>query len=96
MITLVNRSLSLLVLVGYIVAARHLGALDLLLKIGLPLLLAIACIWFPDEFGDLTGIVHYHLITTSTPGFAVCAVGWLILLGLPLVIWYIANGTSTA
>ena len=91
MATLLNRTLSFLVLVGYILVAHRLGALVLLIKIGAPLLLALGCVWFPDAFGDFGGVVHFHRITTPTPAILVRIIGWLILVGLPLLVWYLAK-----
>ncbi len=66
-----------------------------MLKLALPLLLALACVWFPDVFGDFTGVVHYRRITTPTPGVLVLVVGWLLLLFLPLLVWFVGSGTRT-
>jgi hypothetical protein len=54
------RSASLLVLIGYVIAAQRLDVLALMLKIALPMLIATACIWFPDAFGDFSGVIHYR------------------------------------
>jgi hypothetical protein len=81
------RSTSLLVLIGYVIAAQLLDVLALMLKIALPMLIATACIWFPDAFGDFSGVIHYRAITTPTPGLIV---SWIIL-GLPLLVWYAVN-----
>ena len=94
MATLVNRGLSFAVYVGYLIAGYHYGGGLLAAKIGVALLLAMACIWFPEALGEYTGIMHYHAITAPTPAFLVCAGGWLILVGLPILIYFIASGTS--
>lgn len=91
--TRLNRTLSSIVLVGYIFMAQRLGALVLMIKIGVALLLALACVWFPDAFGDFAGVVHFHRITTPTPAILVRIIGWLILVGLPLLMWYIVSTT---
>ena len=93
MSTLLNRTLSFLVLVGYIFVAYRLGALFLMIKIGVALLLALACVWFPDAFGDFAGVVHFHRITTSTPAIFVRIIGWLILLCLPPLMWYLVSAS---
>jgi hypothetical protein len=91
--TLVNRGLSLIVYVGYIAAAYH-GAGGLLAaKVAIPLLLPMACIWFPDAMGSFTGTMHYHAITASTPAFLVCAGGWLLLVGVPILVYLIWSGS---
>ena len=87
----VARSASLLVLIGYVIAAQRLDAVALMLKIALPMLIAAACIWFPDAFGNFSGVIHYRAITTPTPGIMVSIVGWIILLGLPPLVWYAVN-----
>jgi hypothetical protein len=91
MATLLNRTLSFLVLVSYIFVAQRLGALVLMIKIVVPLLLALGCVWFPDAFGDFAGVVHFHRITTATPACLVRIMGWLILVGLPFLVWYLAS-----
>jgi hypothetical protein len=95
MATLINRSLSLWVYVTYLFLAYRSGGGLLSAKIGTALLLAMACIWFPEEMGSFTGVMHYHSITSSSPAFLVCACGWLILVGLPLLIYYVASSTRT-
>jgi uncharacterized membrane protein YoaT (DUF817 family) len=91
--TLVNRGLSLVVYCGYIVAAYH-GAGGLVAaKLAIPLLLPMACIWFPDALGSYTGIMHYHAITAPTPGFLVSAGGWLLLVVVPFVVYVIWSGS---
>ena len=91
--SLVNRLLSLLVLVGYVVTAVHYGVVSALIRAALPLLLATACIWFPEELGDFTGVVHYHVITSRTPGLLVRITGWLVLILVPVTIVFLASGT---
>ena len=95
MVTFVNRALSLLVLSGYVVVASRAGAVAVMLKLALPLLLALACVWFPDAFADFLGVIHYHPITTPTHGVVVCVIGWLVLLGLPLIVWYLGRSALT-
>ena len=56
------------------VAQRHRHRVRI--EIGIALLLAMACIWFPEEMGNFTGVMRYHSITSSSPPFLVCALGW--------------------
>lgn len=49
---------------------------------------ALAFIWFPDAFGNYTGGWGRSAITEPTPPFMIAAVGWLILLAIP-VLWYL-------
>ena len=93
MATLINRGLSLLVYLGYLMSAYFTGAGIGTLKIAVFLLLPMACIWFPEELGGYTGTMRLHAITASTPAFLVCAGGWLILVGLPIIYYLTASGT---
>ena len=95
MATFLNRSLSLALFIGYVIAAQHLGTLALQVMIRLTgvLLLATACLWFPDAIGDCAGFIHFHRITTTSPGFLVRIVGWFILVVLPPIAWYLAFAT---
>jgi hypothetical protein len=94
MATVVNRALSALIYLGYIVAAYFKGAGTLALKTAAVFLLPLACIWFSRAMGGFTGITPFVPITESTPAFLMCAVGWLLLVGAPLMIYLIAGGTS--
>ena len=85
MATLINRGLSLLIATAYVVAALLYGHGPDVLKVAMFLLLPMACIWFPEELGDYTGVMRGHLITSSTPAFLVCAAGWLLLVVVPIV-----------
>jgi hypothetical protein len=44
--------------------------------------------------GGFTGITPFVPITESTPAFFMCAVGWLLLVGAPLMVYLIVGGTS--
>jgi hypothetical protein len=48
------------------------------------LVLPMACIWYGDELGGLTGI-KYGLVSSTSPGWGVEVIGWLLLL-LPLIV----------
>jgi hypothetical protein len=69
--TLVNRSLSLLIYIGYLVG----------------LLLPMGCIWFAEAFGGYKGMAHYQVIDTPTPAILICACGWFMLIGLPILLY---------
>lgn len=93
MATLINRGLSLLVATAYITAAYYFGDGAEALKTAICLLLPMACIWFSEELGSFTGIMHYHAITSPSPAFLVCALGWLLMVGLPIVFYLITGST---
>lgn len=80
-----NRALSALVAGIYLVAAYSHGGGELAWKIGVGLILPLACIWFADAMGDYTGPTSSVAITSQTPGWLVCFGGWLVLL-LPVII----------
>jgi hypothetical protein len=81
MLALINRSLSLLVYLGYIAAGCARGGGRVALTLAILLLLPVACIWFPRPLGDYAGTIWGHFVTSSTPAFLVCAGGWLVLSG---------------
>jgi hypothetical protein len=55
------------------------------------LLLALALIWFPDEIGSFTGAGSRGAsIDAETPGSLVSFMGWLFLIGMPLLPFLVA------
>ena len=94
MSALLNRGLSLLVYVGYVVIAYSKGTGKDTLIIAAGLLLPIACIWFARAFGGYTGIAGLSLIDTPTPGIFICVCGWFLLVGLPILLYFTIRATS--
>jgi hypothetical protein len=80
-----NRLLSGVLAAIYIVIAFCFGGAEAGFKIGLFLILPLACIWFSEPMGGYTGPVWRGVITSPTPAIFVCIGGWLLLL-LPLII----------
>jgi len=80
-----NRILSGVLAVFYIVGAYAHAGLELAWKVGMSVILPLACIWFADAMGDYVGPTSSGAITSTTPGWLVCIGGWLLLL-LPVVI----------
>jgi hypothetical protein len=79
----VSRWLSLLLVLAYVAGAGVVaGALSALRLLG-AMLVPLACVWFPEEMGALTGH-RYSLNRPSHPSF-VWLLGWFLLL-LPLTI----------
>jgi hypothetical protein len=70
------------------------GAGAATLKIAAFLLLPMACIWFSEAFGGYTGFANYQVIDTPTPAFFICACGWFLLVGVPVLLYFIGSGTS--
>jgi hypothetical protein len=93
MLVLINRSASLLVFLTYIAAGFARGGDRVALVMTILLILPLACIWFPRPLGDYAGTICGQIITSSTPAFLVCAGGWLVLVGVPLIASALAVGT---
>jgi hypothetical protein len=80
-----NRLISVLVAVIYLAIAFAHGGMGLAFKLGLFLILPLACIWFADAMGGYTGLLGSMPITAPSPGVFVRILGWLLLL-LPLIL----------
>ncbi len=88
-----NRTLSLLLALAYLIAAGILGGGGFFFRTLAFLVLPMACIWYGEAMGDITGPGTSFLsggpaITDASPGCMVKAAGWLVL-SLPLVIMFI-------
>lgn len=82
-----NRVLSALVAISYIVIGTVHGGLEMAFKIGLGVILPLACIWFSDAMGRYVGLglmAFDYPITKQSPGILVCVMGWVVLF-LPVV-----------
>ena len=75
----------------YLVAAYKHGGGETILKLAMGLLLPLACIWFPEPLGNYRGTIHGQPMTSSTPAFFVCAGGWLVLVGAPLIVFVLTK-----
>ena len=87
-----NRILSGLVAVIYVVGATIGGGVEAAWKVGIFVILPLACIWFGDKMGGYIGPTSSGAITNTTPGVLVCIAGWLLLLmpvlvGIGYAIW---------
>jgi hypothetical protein len=83
---MIGRSLSILIAAAYLVATYLTSDAATAFRVGLFLILPLACIWFSEAIGDYTGPGMGHgAVDTRTPGCLVAAGGWLLLL-LPLAI----------
>ena len=70
-----------------LVAAFLAGGVELTWRLGIYLVLPLACIWFSEAMGDYIGsnLGSRPAITRTTPGCFVAFGGWLLLL-LPVII----------
>ena len=93
MATFLNRAISLLVALLYLVAAYKYGGGETMLKTAMGLLLSLACIWFPEPLGKYGSTIRGQLMTSPTPEFLVCAGGWLVLIGVPLIVYALRAAT---
>lgn len=79
-----SRLLSGCVAIAYLLMALlGAGSLESAVRLALFLMLPLACIWFPDGMGSLTGVAFglgRPTITHKTPGDFVALGGWLLLL----------------
>ncbi len=76
-----SRILSGIVAVAYLVGAYFTADAETMWKVGLFLILPLACIWFSDAMGAYTGVGFGRgAITSTTPGCLVAFGGWLVLL----------------
>ncbi len=86
----IGRVLSLLIAIAYaIFAVKHAGVAGLKWSVGL--VLPLALIWFPEEIGGLTGYYKTGYVNTQTPGVVVSCIGWLILVGMPVLAYLITR-----
>ena len=89
MARLINRTLSLLVAVGWFVGALAAEGLTLetCVRVLLFLSIPLSCIWFPDVVGGIGGYVgHGAFVSAESPPGCVVAAGWFLLVGAPLVV----------
>ena len=56
--------------------------------------LPLALIWFPEFLGSLTGWGTRAPVDRPSPPMLVAAAGWLILLGLPVLMLYLAGNNQ--
>ena len=73
---------------AYIVI-KHAGVSGLKWCVGL--LLPLACIWFPEQIGGLTGYFRTGYVNVQTPPAIISFLGWLFLVGLPVLLYFIVR-----
>jgi hypothetical protein len=87
---IISRLGSLLVAVGYLIAAfvsAAKGQEGSVIILALALLLPLALIWFPELFGNYLGPVRGGYIDHKTPGVLIAIAGWFFLVGIPLILY---------
>ena len=76
-----SRILSGAIAVAYLVTAYFARGAEVTVRLGIFLILPLACIWFSDAMGGYTGLNFgtRPAITQTTPGCFVAFGGWLLL-----------------
>jgi hypothetical protein len=77
------------ILAGEIVFAHRLSSSSFCM--GVSLLLPLALIWFPEQFGEATGFIGRGYVDVETPPEIVSFLGWFFLIGMPLILLLIAT-----
>jgi hypothetical protein len=87
----VGRLVSLVIAAAYVIAGFVLQkSWGFALTVAAGMLLPLALIWFPEWLGGLTGWGTRAPVDRPSPPRFVAAAGWLILLGLPLLVLLLA------
>jgi uncharacterized membrane protein YoaT (DUF817 family) len=91
---IISKALSLIVAMAYVALAYAFGDGAVAMKMGMFLILPLACIWFSESMGGYVGgTMRGQYIGSTTPGCLVAAGGWLLLL-IPLVIGLVTTWTE--
>lgn len=95
--TVISRSASLLVVALYLcLAALGLLPMGMDRTLGLAFLVGLPLIWFPEPIGYTIINTRDRPAPTETPPVLVAFMGWVFLLGLPIVATYLARGEGRA
>ena len=93
MATLISRTLSVLVVGGYVLIALWNGGIATAIMVALFSAIPLACIWIPEVIGSLAYIKGMPM--NETPDWLVVFGGWLLLL-LPLWAPWIAGSLTSS
>jgi hypothetical protein len=92
---MVARVVSLAIAAAYVIAAFALEkSWTFALTVAAGTLLPLALIWFPELLGGLTEWGLRAPINRPSPPKLVAAMGWLFLLGLPVLTYFLAGNLS--
>jgi len=90
----ISRAASLLVAVGYLIAAvvATEGRDGRAWLLGVIVLPPLALIWFPDTFGNYLGPVSRgRRVDRKTPPVLIAIAGWFFLVGIPAILYFIGR-----
>ena len=91
---MIRKLISLVIAIAYVALAYYFGTGEDAMKIGMFLILPMACIWFGESMGGFVGgTMRGQFISSTTPGCMVAAGGWLLLL-IPLAIGLVTTVTK--
>jgi len=84
---LAGKIVAVVIALGYLVAiVIHEQAVTPIVPVAVVLLVPLGLIWFPEEIGGFTGYVSRGAsIDNETPPILVSLMGWLLLVGLPIL-----------
>jgi len=89
-LTIINRGMSLVIAIGYVAidsAGNGFGAKSF--KLSICLFIVLCLIWFGEQMGSFTGYVgRGGNIDVETPGWIVCLFGWVLLIGIPIILYF--------
>lgn len=94
MLTTVSRIASLIVAVGLLTPFGLAGDLGGLVWSACGMLLPLACIWFSEAFGNYVGPSYSSgmgNINRPTPGIFIAVGGWILLAGVPLLVFAVTR-----
>lgn len=80
-----NRILSGAVAIIYMLVAAFTVGAEGAFKVGMFVVLPLACIWFSEAMGGYVGPTGSGAITGASPAVLVCILGWVVLL-LPVIL----------
>ena len=84
---LAGKIVAVVIALGYLVAiVIHEQTVTPIVPVAVVLLVPLGLIWFPEEIGGFTGYVSRGAsIDNETPPILVSLMGWLLLVGLPIL-----------
>jgi hypothetical protein len=88
-----NRLASLVVAAGYLIAAAFMPAPPAggMITFVLAVLFPLPFIWFSEPLGDFIGPAWIGYVNRPTSGIVLAIAGWMILIGVPLVLLLYAS-----
>jgi hypothetical protein len=87
-----GKLLAVTVVAAYVIAGLVLEkSWAFALTVAVGALLPLAFIWFPEFLGGLTGWGTRAPVDRPSPARLVAGMGWVLLLGMPVIVYFLAN-----